>query len=381
MIRDESTLNVIVGTVAQFVKERLIPIEMEVSENNHIPAEIIAEISDLGLFGLTIPEEYGGLDLTIEEETRVYIELCYTSPVFRSLISSNVGPGAKVIVNNGTSSQKERYLPLIASGEKILAYALNEHGIGSNPGNMKTTACRVGDNYVINGTKSFVTNAPNAGLVMVFARTDAEACGTSGISTFLIETGTPGMNIGKPEKKMGNWGSHVSDVIFTDCRVPASALIGGLEGVGFETAMACRNRSSIIIAAAAVAASNRIIDDTVRYSLERKQFGQAIAEFQMIQSLLAYSKTESYAAKCMTLDAANKFDDGNDTNMVAASCKYFATEMVGTVVDRAVQIFGGYGYIRESSVERFYRDVRLLRLCDGTSQTQKQLVVQSMFAA
>lgn len=381
MIRDESTLNVIVGTVAQFVKERLIPIEMEVSENDHIPAEIIANISDLGLFGLTIPEEYGGLDLTVEEETLVNLELCYTSPVFRSLISSNVGPGARIIVKDGTNAQKENYLPLIATGEKILAYALNELGIGPDPVNMKSTACRDGDHYVINGTKSFVTNAPEAGIVMMFARTAPETCGSAGISTFLVETGTPGMHIGTPEKKMGNWGSHVSDVIFSDCRVPVSALIGGREGVGFETAMTCRDRSSINIAAAAVAASKRILDDTVRYALERKQFGQAIAEFQMIQSLLAYSKTESYAAMCMTLDAARKFDEGNDTAMEAASCKYFAAEMVSTVVDRAVQIFGGYGYIRESSVERFYRDVRLFRLCDGTSQTQKQLVVQSMFAA
>lgn len=381
MIRDESTLNVIVGTVAQFVKERLIPIELEVSENDHIPTEIKANFCDLGLFGLTIPEEYGGLDLTIEEEILVNMELCYTSPVFRSLISSNVGPGARVIVNDGTNAQKENYLPLIATGEKILAYALNEHGIGSDPGNMKATACRDGDNYVINGNKSFVTNAPEAGLVLVFAKTDPETSGTSGISTFIVETGTPGMYIRASELKMGNWGSHVSDVIFTDCRVPVSALIGGREGVGFETAMACRDRSSINIASAAVAASNRIIDDTIRYAMERKQFGQTIAEFQMIQSLLAYSKTESYAAMCMTLDAARKFDEGNDTTMVAASCKYFAAEMVSTVVDRAVQVYGGYGYIRESSVERFYRDVRLFRLCDGTSQTQKQLVVQSMFTA
>lgn len=381
MIRDESTLNVIVGTVAQFVKERLIPIELEVSENDHIPTEIKASICDLGLFGLTIPEEYGGLDLTIEEEILVNMELCYTSPVFRSLISSNVGPGARVIVNDGTNAQKENYLPLIATGEKILAYALNEHGIGSDPGNMKATACRDGDHYVINGNKSFVTNAPEAGLVLVFAKTGPEKSGTSGISTFIVETGTPGMYIKASELKMGNWGSHVSDVIFTDCRVPVSALIGGQEGVGFETAMACRDRSSINIASAAVAASNRIIDDTIRYAMERKQFGQTIAEFQMIQSLLAYSKTESYAAMCMTLDAARKFDEGNDTTMVAASCKYFAAEMVSTVVDRAVQVYGGYGYIRESSVERFYRDVRLFRLCDGTSQTQKQLVVQSMFTA
>lgn len=381
MIRDESTLNVIVETVAKFVREQLIPIEEEVSEQDRIPERILSTMRDLGLFGLTVPEEYGGLDLTMEEESMVILELCYTSPAFRSLISSSTGPGTSVIITDGTDTQKEELLPRISSGETIMAYALNEQGIGTDPTSIRTTARLDGDHYVINGTKNFVTNAPEAGLVLVFACTGSDCCENSDISAFLVETGTPGMSIGAPESKMGNWGSHVSDVTFTDCRVPVSALIGGREGVGLESALAYKNRSSIAIAAASVAASNRLIDDAVRYALERKQFGQAIAEFQMIQSLLAYSKTESYAALCMTMDAARKFDEGVDATMEASSCKYFSAEMAGTVADRVVQIFGGYGYIRESSVERFYRDVRLFRLCEGTSQTHKKIVLQTMLAA
>lgn len=379
MIRDESTLNVITDTVAQFVKERLNPIEAEVSENDHIPEEIITTMGELGLFGLTIPEEFGGLDLSMEEEALVTLELGYTSPVFRNLISGNIGPATRIIVADGTDRQKQELLPRIASGELLVAYALHEERNGSDPTNIRTTARRDGENYVIDGTKSFVLNAPEAGAVMVFARTGADEEGL--ISTFLVKVGTPGMTIAPPEGKMGNWGSHVSDITFSNCRVPVDALIGGAEGIGLETAKVCCDRSAVGIATAAVGAANRIIDESVRYALERKQFGQAIAEFQMIQSMIAYSKAEAYAAQCMVMDAARSLDEGTITSVTASAAKYFATEMAGTVADRAVQIFGGYGYIRESAVERFYRDVRMFRLCEGTSQFHKRQVQKGMLAA
>lgn len=381
MIRDDSTLNVILETVAQFVKERLIPIEGEVSENDHIPPEIVDEIRALGLFGLSIPEEYGGLGLTLEEEIMVIMELCYTSPVFKGLISTNVGIGSLGIMIDGTEAQKQKYLPQLASGEIIGSFALTEPDAGSDAASLKTSARREGDGYVINGTKRFITNAPEAGLFTVFARTNPELAGAQGISAFLVEAGTPGLSLGKPEKKMGQWGCHVCDVIFQDCRVPASALIGGKEEVGFKTAMKILDKSRVNIAAACVGASRRIIDDALRYALERKQFGQPIAEFQMIQSMLAESKAESYAAQCMAMDTARAYDEGKQITTESSCCKFFASEMVNRVADRAVQIHGGYGYIREQAVERFYRDVRLFRLYEGTSQVQKLIISRNMLAS
>lgn len=381
MIRDESTLNVILETVAQFVKERLIPIEEEVSENDRIPPEIVDEIRELGLFGLSIPEEYGGLGLTLEEEILVIMELCYAAPVFKGLISTNVGIGSLGILIDGTSEQKHRYLPKLASGEIIGSFALTEPDAGSDAASLKTSARREGDGYVLNGTKRFITNAPEAGLFTVFARTDQEIRGAGGISAFLVEAGTPGLSLGKPEKKMGQWGCHVCDVILDECRVPASALIGGEEGVGFKTAMKILDKSRVNIAAACVGASRRIIDEALRYAMERKQFGQPIANFQLIQGFLADSKAESYAARCMTLDAARAYDDGKKINPESSCCKLFASEMVNRVADRAVQIHGGYGYIRESAVERFYRDVRLFRLYEGTSQMQKLIIARNLINA
>ncbi len=378
MIKDEATLNVILETVSRFVKERLIPIEEECAENDHIPHEIVDEMRELGLFGLSISEEYDGLGLTLEEEIRVVFELCKASPIFRSVIGTNVGIGALGIVFDGTAEQKKRYLPKLATGEMIASFCLTEPEAGSDAASLRTTATRDGDGYLINGTKRFITNAPEAGVFSVFARTDPAEKGASGISAFLVDKGTPGLSLGKNEKKMGQWGGHVCDVIFDNCRVPATALIGEKEGVGFKTAMKILDKSRTHIAAVCVGASERILEEALKYSMERKQFNKPVCDFQLIQAMLADSKAEIYAARSMVLETTRKYDLGKNISTESSCCKLFASEMACRVADRAVQILGGSGYIRDYAIERFYRDVRLFRLYEGTSQIQQIIIARNM---
>ncbi|MGC8567387.1 MAG: acyl-CoA dehydrogenase family protein [Caldisphaera sp.] len=377
MIRDEMALKIMLETISQFVREKLIPIELEVSEKDSIPEEIINDMRNLGLFGLSIPEEYGGLNLTFEEEVNVIFELCKASSVFRSLIGTNVGIGALGIIFKGNEEQKRKYLPKLASGEIIASFALTEPDAGSDAASIKTTAVRKNGGYVLNGTKRFITNAPEAGLFTVFARTNQEEKGAKGISAFLVERNTPGLIIGKPERKMGQQGGHVSDVIFDNCWIPESALLGE-EGEGFKIAMKELDKSRTHIAAICVGAAERIIEESLKYAIERKQFGQPIANFQLIQAMLADSKAEAYAARCMIIDTARKFDEGKNITMESSCCKLFAAEMATRVADRGVQIHGGYGYIREYAVERFYRDVRLYRIYEGTSQIQQIVIARNM---
>jgi acyl-CoA dehydrogenase len=378
MIKDESTINLMIDTVSNFVKDRLIPIEEECSENDSIPHEIIDEIRELGLFGLSIPDEYGGLGLTLEEEMLVIFELCHAAPIFRSVIGTNVGIGALGIVIDGTEEQKQKYLPKLASGELIGSFALTEPEAGSDAASLRTTALRDGDEYVINGTKRFITNAPEAGIFTVFARTNPEEKGASGISAFLVEKGTPGLSLGRNEKKMGQWGGHVCDVNFDDCRVPATAIIGGKEGAGFKTAMKILDKSRTHIAAVCVGAAERIIKEALSYAVERKQFNKPISDFQLVQAMLADSKAETYAARSMVLETARKYDLKKNISTESSCSKLFASEMVCRVADRAVQILGGSGYIRDYAVERFYRDVRLFRLYEGTSQIQQLIIARNM---
>jgi acyl-CoA dehydrogenase len=378
VIKDESTLNVILETVGRFVKERLIPMEEECAENDKIPGDVVDEIRDLGLFGLSIPEEYGGLGLTLEEEMLVVFELCHASPIFRSVIGTNVGIGALGIVFDGTEQQKRNYLPKLASGELIGSFALTEPDAGSDAASLRTSAVREGDEFVINGTKRFITNAPEAGLFTVFARTNPADKGAGGISAFLVEKGTPGLSLGRNEKKMGQWGGHVCDVIFENCRVPASAIIGEREGVGFKQAMKILDKSRTHIAAVCVGAGERILDEALAYAIERKQFNKPISEFQLIQAMLADSKAEIYAARSMVLETARKYDLKKNISTESSCCKLFASETVCKIADRAVQILGGSGYIRDYAIERFYRDVRLFRLYEGTSQIQQLIIARNM---
>ncbi len=378
MALDPQTLRQFLDTIQRFVREQLEPAEAMVAETDTVPPAIVDEMRRLGLFGMTIPEAQGGLGLGMSEEVQVLFELCQTSPAFRSVHGTNNGIGSQGIVIDGTAEQQRRYLPRLASGEIIASFALTEPGAGSDAASLRTSARRTAEGWVLNGTKRFITNAPEASLFTVMARTDPETRGAGGISAFLVEAPNPGLKLGRIDRKMGQRGAHTADVIFEDCRVPADALLGGKEGQGFKTAMKVLDRGRIHIAAVAVGVAERLIRDMLRYAKERVQFGQAIGEFQLVQAMLADSRAEAYAARCMVLDAARRRDAGENVSTEAACCKYFATEMVGRVADRAVQVHGGSGYIADFGVERFYRDVRLFRLYEGTSQIQQIVIARNM---
>ena len=377
MIRDQETIKQLVDLIERFVRERLVPNEERLATEGRLPDDILEEMKALGLFGLTIPEEYGGLGLTMEEEILVSIALGRTSPAFRSIMGTNNGIGSAAVVFNGTEEQKQKYLPKYASGEWISCFCLTEPEAGSDAASLKTTAVRDGHHYVLNGTKRYITNAKVAHTFNVMARTNPDNKGARGISSFIVERDTPGITLGSVDKKMGQAGSMTCDVIFEDCRVPAENLIGE-EGEGFVTAMKVLDRGRLHISGVSVGVAERLIHDSLEYALQRKQFGKPIAEQQLIQGMLADSQTETYAAKCMTLETARKRDSGENVSTESSACKLFATEMVGRVADRAVQIHGGAGYMSEYAVERFYRDVRLFRLYEGTSQIQQVIIARNM---
>jgi acyl-CoA dehydrogenase len=335
---------------------------------------------ELGLFGISIPEQYGGLGLNMEEEALLMLEIGRAAPAFRSIFATNVGIGAQGIVIDGTEAQKEKYLPQLASGQMIGSFALTEPDIGSDAGSVRTSAVRDGDHYVLNGTKRFITNAPHAGIFTVMARSDPEQKGAAGVSAFVVDAGMPGLSLGKTEKKMGQQGAHVCDVIFEQCRVPADALIGGVEGQGFKTAMKVLDKGRLHIAASCTGLAERLLDDMLDYAVERKQFGRPIADFQLLQAMFADSKAEAYAARCMVLDAARRRDAGEDVSVEASCAKMFASEMVGRVADRCVQVHGGNGYIREYRAEQLYRDARLFRIYEGTTQIQQIIIAKALVA-
>jgi acyl-CoA dehydrogenase len=375
---DQETLDQLLDTIRRFVRERLVPNEDRIAEEDAIPPEIVSEMRELGLFGLSIPEAYGGIGLAMSEEVQVAFELGQTSPAFRSMLGTNNGIGSQGIVLDGSEEQKRKYLPKLASGEIVGSFALTEPDSGSDAASLRTTAIRDGEHYIVNGTKRYITNAPEAGLFTLMARTDPASKGAAGISCFLVEADTPGIRLGALDRKMGQRGAHTCDVIFEDCRVPASQLLGGVEGQGFKTAMKVLDRGRLHIAAVCVGVSERLVRDALAYAMERKQFGKPIAEFQLVQAMLADSRTESYAARAMVMDAARRRDRGENVSMLASCCKLFASEMVGRVADRAVQVHGGAGYISDYAVERFYRDVRLFRLYEGTSQIQQLVIARAM---
>ncbi len=375
---DPDTFRQLRDTVERFVVERLVPREDEVEAEDRVPDDIVEEMKALGLFGLTIPEAYGGLGLDMVEETELALVLGRTSPAFRSVFGTNVGIGSQGIVMDGTEEQKRRYLPGMAAGEIIGSFCLTEPEHGSDAGGLQTKGDRVGNGYVLNGTKRYITNAPRAHVFTVMARTDADEPGARGVSAFIVDAGSEGIRLGAPERKMGQRGAHVCDVIFEDCHVPGDAIIGGVEGRGFRTAMKVLDRGRIHIAAVAVGIARRLIDQSLRYALERVQFGKPIAEHQLVQGMLADCESECLAAEALVRDTARRKEAGENVVRHAAACKYVATEMVGRVADRAVQIHGGAGYIADYGIERFYRDVRVLRLYEGTSQIQQLIIAREM---
>lgn len=372
---DPESFDLLLSTVRRFVAERLRPLEERVDREDEVPAEIVAEMREMGLFGLSIPEEYGGLGLTMSEEVRVALELGRTTPAFRSVFGTNVGIGSQGLVMAGSEAQKARWLPGIASGESITSFALTEPGAGSDSASVQTKAVRDGDTYRLTGTKRFITNADKASLFTVMARTGEP--GAKGVSAFLVPAGLPGVSVGRPEKKMGQQGAHVCDVNFDDVPVPAANRLGE-EGQGFRIAMRVLDRGRLHIAAVCVGIAERLIADSVGYSAERKQFGKPISEFQLIQAMIADSKTETMAARALMLEAAALKDAGEPITLEAAAAKYFASETVGRVADRAVQIFGGAGYIADYGIERLYRDVRLFRIYEGTSQVQQLVIAREV---
>lgn len=378
MALDTESFELLRATVQRFILERLIPAENHLEEHDEVPIDIVQDMKDMGLFGLTVPEEFGGIGLSVSQEILVNYELGRTAPAFRSVFGTNIGIGSQGILMDGTPAQKAEYLPKVASGELVMSFALTEPDVGSDAASLKTKAELDGDHYVLNGTKRYITNAPRAGAFTLMARTGGP--GASGVSAFIVPSNLPGIRLGKKDKKMGQRGTQTCDVILENVRVPAANIIGGVAGQGFKTAMKVLDRGRLNISAVSCGLASRILDEARTYARDRKQFGKALGEFQLIQAMLADSQAELLAAWSLVKEVAHRFDQkpahlsNPEISMQVSCAKLFATEMVGRVADRGVQIHGGAGYINEYPVERFYRDARLLRLYEGTTQIQQIII-------
>ncbi|GAA2662667.1 acyl-CoA dehydrogenase family protein [Streptomyces vastus] len=364
----------VLAAVRAFVREKVVPRENEIEEKDEIPADLREKAAAMGLFGYALPQEYGGLGFSMTEDVRLSLEIGYTTPAFRSMFSINNGVAGQLLASSGTEEQKRRYLPRMAAGELIAAFTLTEAEAGSDPSGIRTRAVRDGDGYVLNGSKRFITNAPLAGVFMVFARTGPQSTGAEGISVFAVDADSPGVTVGPRDHKMGQSGALSAEVFFDDVRLPASALVGEREEEGFRTAMRSLARGRLSVAAMCVGLAGRILDESVAHASVTRQGGRPIGEFQLVQAMLAESHAEMYAGRAMVLEAARAYDSGEDRRLAPSSTKLFCSEMVGRVADRAVQIHGGMGYMRHVPVERFYRDVRLFRIYEGTSEIQKLIV-------
>ncbi len=376
MIRDAEGFDIFLGSLRQFVRRELVPREDDVARADEVPADVVKAMAAQGMFGYSIPAEYGGAGMTTEELVSAAMELSQCSVAFRARVGTNTGIGSEALVADGTAQQKEHYLPKLACGALTGSFALTEPQAGSDATALKTLAVRDGDTYVLNGEKCFITNAPLAGIFTVMARTDTSTSGAAGISAFIVESNTPGLSTGKPYEKMGQAGSPVSSVHFDNCRVPAANIIGGIEGMGFKTAMKVLNKQRIHLAALCIGPAIRMLDDTMRFVAERRQFDRPLMDFQLIQAMIADCQTEIQVARALVLQTARERDAGVDVTLNASICKYYASEMCGRVADRCVQMHGGYGYIGEMGIERFYRDVRLFRLYEGTSQIHQLTIAR-----
>lgn len=378
---DASDFASILATIRTFVEREVVPAEDEIEETDAIPERIRSTAAAMGLFGYALPEEYGGLGLTMSEEVQLAMVVGRTAPAFRSLFGTNNGIAGQVLVNFGTEAQQERYLPRLASGEAIASFALTEPDAGSDPSGIRTKAVRVEGGYRVTGQKRFITNAPEAAVFMTFARTGQLSEGSKGISVFAIDADLPGVTVGPADKKMGQRGAHTAEVFFDDVLVTPDALIGGEEGAGFSAAMRSLVKGRLHIAALSVGLAERLIEEMVAHAGIQTQGGTPIGGFQLVQAMLADSKTEAYAGRAMVLAAAAAYDDGSDRRTAPSCAKLFCTEMVDRVADRAVQVHGGLGYMRETKVERFYRDARLFRLYEGTSEIQRTIIAKQLLRA
>ncbi|MCB0928654.1 MAG: acyl-CoA dehydrogenase family protein [Mycolicibacterium insubricum] len=371
---DDEDFAAILEQTRQFVRTVVVPRENEISATDAVPDDIRRTAAEMGLFGYAIPQQWGGLGLNLAQDVELAMELGYTSLALRSMFGTNNGIAGQVLVNFGTDEQKSRWLESIASGETIASFALTEPGAGSNPAGLRTRAVRDGDDWVIDGQKCFITNAPLAGLFVTFARTRPADADGPGIAVFLVPADTPGVEVGAKDKKMGQEGAWTADVTFTGVRVPASALVGGSEDVGYRAAMTSLARGRVHIAALAVGTAQRALDESVAHAASATQGGTPIGEFQLVQAMLADQQTGVLAGRALVRDAAAKWVSGEDRRIAPSAAKLFCTEMVGKVADLAVQVHGGSGYMREMAVERIYREVRLLRLYEGTSEIQRLII-------
>ncbi len=380
MIRDRDAIDQLLSATRRFVREVAKPNEERTEREDRVPDEVVGAMRELGTFGWSIPEAFGGSGLTSEELALAFMELTQCSIAFRVIGAQNAGIGSECIIRDGTDAQKRRYLPRLASGDMIGCLALTEEHAGSDATALEAVAKQDGDgNWVINGTKRYITLAPIADLFTVLARTDDRPRGGSGISAFLVERGAPGLSTSAPTPKMGQEGAPIGEVYLDNCRVAPDALIGGAPGHGFGTVMKCLNKQRINLAALSTGPAIRMLDDAIAYTLEREQFGRPIAEYQLVQAMLAECKVEIAAARALILETARKRDRGEDVTMDVSMCKYYATEMCGRVADRVVQVFGGQGYVKGRGIERFYRDVRATRIYEGTSQIHLLNIAKNLY--
>jgi acyl-CoA dehydrogenase len=361
-------------TIRRFVDEELDPIADQVEEEDRIPDHIVERMRELGLFGMVIPEEYGGLGLSMLGLTAVMEELSRANLCFRIMITTNNGIGSLGVLLAGTEEQKKTHLPLMASGQRIGCFCLTEPEAGSDAAAVRTTAVRDGDSYLLNGEKIWITNADIADYFTVMASVD-RSLGSKGLTAFWIERDTPGLRVGRLEPKMGLHGTQVAEVVFDDCRVPASAVLGR-EGEGFKLAMRVLDHGRLSIAASSVGAAERLLEAMVEHATAREQFGRPIADNQAIQWMIADSATEIAAARLLVRDAAAKKDRSERITVECSMAKLYATEMASRVADRAVQVFGGMGYIRGNIAERYFRDLRVYRLYEGTSEIQRLVIAR-----
>jgi acyl-CoA dehydrogenase len=358
----------IVAQVREFVRDAVVPREREIADTNAVPDDLRAQAAAMGLFGYAIPEEYGGLGLDLTQDVELALELGYTSLAFRSLFGTNNGIAGQVLVGYGTDAQKKRWLEAMAEGRVVASFALTEPEAGSDPSGMRSTATRTGDGWIINGQKRFITNAPIADLFVTFAKVDGE------VAVFLVPADTPGVTVGPKDHKMGQEGATTADVTFEDVHVDADALVSGEVRTGFRAAMSVLARGRVHISALAMGLARRALDESVAYAAAVRQGGVLIGERQLVQAMLAEQQALVLAGTAMVRETALRYVDGSDRRIAPSATKLFCTEAAGKVADLAVQVHGGSGYMRETTVERLYRDVRLLRLYEGTSEIQKLIV-------
>jgi len=379
---DDEDFQQILAQTRQFVRTVVVPREQEILATDRVPDDLRNQAKDMGLFGYAIPQEWGGLGLDITQDVELAMELGYTSLALRSMFGTNNGIAGQVLVGFGTDEQKGAWLEALASG-KVASFALTEPGAGSNPAGLRTKAIRDGadGDWVISGEKRFITNAPVADLFVVFARTRPADDAGPGIAVFLVPADASGVEVGTKDAKMGQEGAWTADVRFTDVRVPAAALVGGSEDIGYRAAMTSLARGRIHIAALAVGAAQRALDESVTYAATATQGGTPIGNFQLVQAMLADQQTGVMAGRALVRDAARLWLTDQDRRIAPSAAKVFCTEMAGKVADLAVQIHGGSGYMREVPVERIYRDVRLLRLYEGTSEIQRLIIGSNLVKA